>query len=170
MSITHYAKALFERAKEQNKTDVITFHFEDFNSVIEKHPDWVKLLDSPMIAFDEKVKMIDMLEYDVSFLAFIKTLAQKHLLYKMHGIYHEWVYLSRIDRKIAHLHIYTARSLSDQMMERLKKTLQPRFPNQTLEFHITIDPELIGGLKIVYQGQSLDRSVARELEELYTTI
>jgi F-type H+-transporting ATPase subunit delta len=44
------------------------------------------------------------------------------------------------------------------------------FKNLSISFHVTIDPELLGGIKIVHQGQSLDRTVARELEELYTTI
>jgi F-type H+-transporting ATPase subunit delta len=50
------------------------------------------------------------------------------------------------------------------------RTLKPRFKNQTISLHKTIDPSLIGGIKITHQGQALDRSVVRELEELFITI
>lgn len=170
MSITNHAKALFEIAKEQKKTDVLTYHFEDFKHAMDVHPEWVKLMDSPMLTLPEKIKKIDALEYDVLFLSFLKMLATKNQMHLYKDVFHEWVHLSRIDQKIAHLHIYAAKPISDALEARLKQAIAPRFPNQTISFHITIDPDLIGGLKVVYQGQSLDRSVARELEELYTTI
>ncbi|MCR3906036.1 MAG: ATP synthase F1 subunit delta [Tenericutes bacterium] len=170
MSISNYAKALFSIAKENNKIDLLTYHFDDFKNTMEKNPNWIKLMDSPMVSHQEKIKMIDELEYDDSFLAFLKMLSEKNRLHYYHEIYPEWIQLSRTYQKIAHLHLYAAKPLSEKQEELLKKVVQPRFPNQTISFHITVDESLIGGLKIVYQGQSLDRSIARELEELYTTI
>jgi F-type H+-transporting ATPase subunit delta len=170
MSFSNVAKALFEIAKEAQKIDTLTYHFEDFKDTVEKHPEWLVLMDSPMVDFKEKVKMIDALEYDVSFLAFLKTLVSKSLIYEYKEIYTEWIHLTRIHHKIAHLHIYSAKPVSKETEAKLKKAIEPRFPNQKVELHITIDPNLLGGLKIVYQGQSLDRSIARELEELYLTI
>jgi len=170
MSISNYAKALFEIAKEEKKIDLLTFHFEDFMHSIKKHPEWITLMDSPMIAFSDKVVKINDLEYDLSFLAFLKMLAQKSKLHYVYDIFPEWVDLSRVHQKIAHLHIYSAIPITDVLEKRLREAIQPRFKHQTLDFHITIDPSLLGGLKIVYQGQSLDHSVQRELQELYTTI
>jgi len=170
MSFSNVAKALFEIAKEAQKIDILTYHFEDFKDTVEKHPEWLVLMDSPMVDFKEKVKMIDQLEYDPSFLAFLKTLVLKKLIYEYKEIYTEWIHLTRIHHKIAYLHIYSAKPLSNQTLERLNKALQPVFPKHTISFHVTLDPSLIGGIKIVHQGQSLDRSISRELEELYTTI
>ena len=170
MSISNYAKALFSIAKEENKIDVLTYHFDDLKDTVDKNPTWVTLMDSPMVSFEEKSKMIDSLEYDVSLIAFLKMLAQKNNIHLYQEIYNEWTLLSRVYQKIAHLHIYSAKPVSKEVEERLIKAITPRFPNQTVSLHITIDPTLLGGLKIVYQGQSLDHSVAREIEELYTTI
>ncbi|MDO9628387.1 MAG: ATP synthase F1 subunit delta [Acholeplasmataceae bacterium] len=170
MRISNYAKALFSIAKEEKKIDTLTYHFDDFKDTVEKNPSWVTLMDSPMISFTEKTKMIDALEYDISFLAFLKMLAQKNNIHLYQEIYTEWTLLSRVYQKIAHLHVYSAKPISTEVEARLVKAIQPRFPNQTVSLHITIDPTLLGGLKVVYQGQSLDHSVAREIEELYTTI
>ncbi len=170
MSISNYAKALFSIAKDENKIDTLTYHFDDFKDTVEKNPSWVTLMDSPMVSFNDKLKMIESLEYDNSFLAFLKMLAEKHNIHLYQEIYSEWTLLSRVYQKIAHLHIYSAKTVSKEVEEKIKKAISPRFPNQTVSLHITIDPTLLGGLKIVYQGQSLDHSVAREIEELYTTI
>jgi len=170
MGIENYAKALFDLAKEQNKIDLLTFHFDDFMNAMEKNPNWVSMMDSPMISFEEKKKMIDTLEYDITFLAFLKMLAQKNMTHAYLEVYPIWAHMSRVFLNITHIHLYSAIPVTEEQENALRKVIQPRFPNKKITFHMTIDPSLIGGVKIVYQGQSLDRSVARELEELYTTI
>ncbi len=170
MSISNVAKALFELSLETSKIDVITYHFDDLKLILDAHPEWMSVMDSPMVDFHEKEKMIDALDYDASFLAFLKMLAHKNRMYELLEIHEEWTNLARIHQKIAHLHIYSAKPVSKHLEEALKKIIQPRFPGRTISLHITVDESLLGGLKIVYQGQSLDRSIAREIQELYTII
>lgn len=170
MSISNCAKALFELSLETNKIDVITYHFDDLKLIVESYPGWMSLMDSPMVAFQEKEKMIDALDYEASFLAFLKMLAHKNRMFELVDIHDEWTKLSRIHQKIAHLHIYSAKPVTKHLEEELKKIIQPRFPGRTISLHVTVDESLLGGLKIVYQGQSLDRSIAREIQELYTII
>jgi F-type H+-transporting ATPase subunit delta len=170
MRISNYAKALFSLSMEQNKLDQMSVSFTDFMDETEKNPTWIDLMDSPMVSFERKKEMIDALPFDVSFLSFIKMLAEKNRVHYVDSIYSEWKELTRAYLKIAHLHIYSAKPMSEETLNRLKKALQPVFPKHTISFHVTVDPTLIGGIKIVHQGQSLDRSISRELEELYTTI
>jgi F-type H+-transporting ATPase subunit delta len=170
MSISNVAKALFELSLEAGKIDIITYHFDDLILTLEAHPAWMNVMDTPMIALNEKFKMIDALDYDASFLAFLKMLAEKSRMYQLIEIHDEWTKLSRIHQKIAHLHIYSAKPISKHLEESLKKIIAPRFPGRTISLHISVDESLLGGLKIVYQGQSLDRSIAREIQELYTII
>ncbi|MDX9692001.1 MAG: ATP synthase F1 subunit delta [Acholeplasmataceae bacterium] len=170
MRISNYAKALFSLSMEQKKLDQMTVSFADFMDESEKNPTWIHIMDSPMIGFDAKKEMIDALPFDVSFLSFLKMLAEKNRLHYADSIYQEWKELTRAYLKIAYLHIYSAKEISEETLDRLKKALQPVFPKHTISFHVTIDQTLIGGIKIVHQGQSLDRSISRELEELFTTI
>ena len=170
MRISNFAKALFSLSKEQDKIDIISLAYTDLMDEVKRSPEWMTLMDSPMVSFDEKRKMIDALPYDVSFLSFLKMLAEKNRVHYMESIYNEWTELTRNYLKIAHLHLYSAKKISEETLNRLKKALQPVFPKHTISFHVTIDQTLIGGIKIVHQGQSLDRSISRELEELFTTI
>lgn len=170
MSVSTYAKALYAIAEKQDKIDLITEQFGLFHDTMEELKGWVSMMDSPMMTFDEKSQKIDALHYDASFLAFLKMLAQKHHVHHYLEIYQEWLHMSRKYQGIAHLHIYSAIPITKEQEETLKKVIQPRFPKQKLDFNITIDEHLLGGIKIVHQGQSLDRSIARELKELYTTI
>jgi F-type H+-transporting ATPase subunit delta len=170
MSLTNYAKALFEIALEKERIDLINDHFDDFTLSLKHQKQWIDIMDSPMISFSKKTEMIDELKYDSSFLSFIKTLAQKHIMYMIFDINEEWTNLTRIYQKIAHLHVISAKELSKEQQQRVKKAIEPRFPGRTVSLKFSINEALIGGIKVIYRGQSLDHSVQRELLELYTTI
>jgi F-type H+-transporting ATPase subunit delta len=168
--MTKYAKALHQLAVEQKKVDKINLHFDEIRSLVSKNPKWIEMMDSPMLNLDEKMDMINALDFDSLFLSFLKTLAQEHLMQHIDETYEEWMHLMRASQKIAHLHVYLANPITNIQEEKLMNVLKPRFKGQTISLHKTIDKSLIGGIKIVYHGQSLDRSVVRELEELYTMI
>lgn len=170
MAISNYSKALFQIAHANDQIDQVALSFNQFMDEIKENGEWMTMIDSPMIPFSEKEKMIDALGLHGSFLSFIKMLVEKNHVHYIYDIYPQWVDLTRAYLKIAHIHLYSAKEVSAETEEKLKKVVQPMFPHHTISFHITIDPKLLGGIKMVHQGQSLDRSVARELEELYTTI
>jgi F-type H+-transporting ATPase subunit delta len=170
MSLSNYAKALFEIALEKEKIDLVNDHFDEFTHALKHQKQWIDMMDSPMVSFSKKLELIDELEYDPSFLSFIKTLAQKHIMYMIFDINEEWTNLTRVHQKIAHLHVISAKKLTKDQQERVKKAIEPRFPGRTISLKFSINEALIGGIKVIYRGQSLDHSVSRELKELYTTI
>ncbi|MFA7422267.1 MAG: ATP synthase F1 subunit delta [Acholeplasmataceae bacterium] len=165
-----YAKALHQIALERNKLDVLNYQFDQLKDLIKDNSRWIEMMDSPMITDKEKEANIDNLDFDDVFLSFLKTLSKKRHMTYIFEIYEEWTHLVRTTQKIAHLNVITASKMTQEQENRLLEVLKPRFKNQTISLHKIIDPSLIGGIKVIYQGQSLDRSVARELEELFTTI
>ncbi len=165
-----YAKALHQIALEKNKLDLLNYQFDQLRDLIQKHPSWIEMMDSPMLSQSVKEAKIDQLEFDPSFLAFLKAISKKRHMAYLNDVYDEWIHLVRTTQKIAHLHVILASEMTKEQETRLFEALKPRFKHQTISLHKVIDPSLIGGIKVIYQGQSLDRSVARELEELFTTI
>jgi len=170
MIASNYAKALFKIAQEQKKIDTLSLNYDEFKNTISENKDWIKLMDSPMILENKKFEIINNLKFDISFLSFLKMLTKKRLMHFCFDIYEEWMKLVRTHQKIAHIHLVSAEEITEKQEKALRRMLQPRFAGQKLSFHITIDESLIGGIQIVYQGQSLDRSIVRELKELYITI
>lgn len=170
MRTSNHAKALFSLAKEQNKIDLIHYEFESFKDELKQNNTWVVMMDSPMVPFSDKVKKIDALPYDVLFLSFLKTLAEKSQMSALTEIFSQWTKLVRTHLKIAHVNIISATKITKEMEMKILKAIEPTFPNHRVSLHLHVDKNLIGGLKVIYQGQALDRSIARELEELYQMI
>ncbi len=170
MSIYNRAEALHLLAREQNKLDQMTLAFDQFKSFVDQNKVWIDWMDSPMIEFPKKESVIESLKLDTTFSAFLKLLAKQRIMHQIHDIYEAWSFLARQYQRIAHVHLITAKPLTKEQEASLKKVLSPKFQNQTITFHTTIDPKLLGGVKVVYNGQSLDRSIARELSELESFI
>lgn len=163
-------KAFFELCKEENKIDLIAKQFDDLKLLIENNPTWILLLDSPMLPFDTKVKMIDELKFDQLLLSFLKMLMEKRIFYLFQTIYREWLHLNREYQKIAYIQVISAKKLNSVQQEKLVEALRPRFKGKEIVLNISIDKNIIGGIVTIYKGQSLDQSIARDLEELFIAI
>ncbi|MDY0074264.1 MAG: ATP synthase F1 subunit delta [Acholeplasmataceae bacterium] len=170
MRTSNHAKALFDLAKESEKVDLIHYQFESLIEQLKTNHAWIDMMDSPMVSFSKKKKNIDSISYDALFLSFLKMLAEKNQMQVLFDIFSEWKLKVRAHLKIAHVNVISAKPISKETQEKILKAIQPTFPNQSVSLHMHVDKTLIGGLKVVYQGQALDRSVARELEELYMMI
>lgn len=170
MKMMNYAKALHQIAIEKESLDAINHQLEAFCGYLKSYPKWVEMMDSPMITLKEKYAYIDGFDYHPSLIAFLKVLAKNNEMHVCEAVYEQCLYLARTYQKIAHIHLYSAQPINDETILKIKQALEPRFPGKTVELHVDIDPHLIGGIKTVYQGRSLDFSIAKDLEELYTIL
>ncbi|HOI86052.1 MAG TPA: ATP synthase F1 subunit delta [Acholeplasmataceae bacterium] len=170
MRTSNYAKALFELAKQSQKVDIIHYQFESLKRALQDMPGWIDMMDSPMVNMHDKETKIDDLGYDVVFRSFLKMLAQKNQMIALSEIFAQWNKLVRAHLKIAHVNVFSAKPLTKEQEHNILQAIQPTFPHHNVHLHLHVDRKLIGGLKIEYQGQALDRSIARELEELYQMI
>lgn len=168
--MSDYAKALMEVAQKRHNVDQITTEFDRIHDIVYEHPKWLELMDSPMYSLLVKDTYVDKLDLSPTLSACLKTMVRKNHMSLFFDVYHDWIRLIRSQQKIAHINIYSAKTLSKAQEALLLKRLQPRFQGMTIDLHLRVDSALIGGIKIIYQGVSLDRSIARELDELFTTL
>ncbi len=170
MSVHRYAQALFEIAAEDQAIDHLSDVIDHFYHEAGSSKTWTTMMDSPIKTDGEKAEIIDDLGLDPSFSAFLKVLVSRHHMHQFKDIYEAWLHLARAHQKIAHVALYSATPLDDHQIEVIRRVLAPRFKQQTITFSVTVDDRLIGGLKIIHNGQSVDRTIARELHELEISI
>ncbi len=165
-----YVHALHQLALEKEKLDVLNYQFDEFKQMVDDYPSWLEMMNSPVLSQKKKDEQIDALPLDPTFLSFLKVLTRKAQMRHFPELYEEWTHLVRVTQKIVHLHVISVKPLTKAQEARLIETLKPRYPEQTITLHQSTDPELIGGIKVLHQGLSLDRTILRELEELFITI
>ncbi len=165
-----YAKALMEIAIANNTLDQISYEFDELNEAVFSNRKWLDVMNSPMLDDEQKIKNIDQLDLNKHLATMLKMLATSKQMDLYDHIYPEWVRMIREKNNVAHINVYTVKELTKEQIEALSKKLQPRFKNQTIEIHVKVRDNLIGGIRMVHEGQSLDHSIARELEELFMTL
>ncbi|MFA7417531.1 MAG: ATP synthase F1 subunit delta [Acholeplasma sp.] len=162
-----YSDALFKLALKEDKIESVIEQFETFVAIAKDHPDWIVLLDSPMIRNRVKNHMLHELGvFNDLFINFLMLLIRQHQVRIYEEIYEQWNIKSRLHQKIAYVQLYSAKPLSQIRLEQLKLEIQDYLPGLAIEFNQHIDPKLIQGVRMTYQGRSIERSLKKALEDM----
>lgn len=164
---SEYAKAIYELALEENKEQ----QFKDcFNALLEglKNKDFYNILTSPFIDVNKKKSLIDTVfsKLDTTFINFIKVLLDHNRIGFANFIYDNYNKLMLEHNDILKIDIVSAVELNSMQMINLSKSLQEKYSGKKIELENIIDPELIGGIQVISNGESLDMSLKASLERL----
>lgn len=171
MISTIYSDALFKLAVKEHAIESIIEQFELFVAIAHDNPDWIVLLDSPMIRNKVKNKMLDEVDvFDPLFKNFLMLLVRHHQVRLYEEIYEQWNIKSRLNQKIAYVQLYSAKPLTDKRLKQLKEEIKDYLPGLEIEFNQHIDPTLIRGEKMIYQGRSIERSLKKALDDMRSNI
>ncbi|CCV65774.1 ATP synthase subunit delta (ATP synthase F(1) sector subunit delta) [Paracholeplasma brassicae] len=165
-----YLKALLEIAKEKNKLDLFIIEFEALKQLLDQNSDWLKMISLPSIATSKKEEMIKSIGFDEDFSSFLIRLVLDGLIESYNQLFIEWMIMARRSQKVAYVGLYSAKTLTEAQKTVLERLVKPYLGGLTVEFYTVIDENLISGVKVIYQSQSLDGSLAYELKELESLI
>ena len=157
-----YAQALFNLTKE-SKEEALSFL-----DVLDKTPQLRLFLLSAQIAFEEKEKVLQKgFGGKVSdiFLRFIFLIIKKHRFKYIQEILQTYVSLVEKDLNVVVASIVTAIPLSPSQKEKLIKKLEMSYKKSIL-LEETIDPQIIGGARLIVEGKIIDFSLSSRLNNL----
>lgn len=166
-----YAESLFRLAKKHEQFEDMNEQFEAFTVLVENHPDWLTILDTPTIRNKKKKALIEETEaFSPVFVHFLMVLVRNHHIRYYKDIYEYWIGRVRLQQKVAYVYLYTAKPLSKYRMDKIRKEIQPFLAGLQIEFNVQIDKSLLKGIRIVHQGRSIERSLRRTLEDMQSSI
>lgn len=93
---------------------------------------------------------------------FVRTLLDNERLLVLPQIHELFVELKNRHEGVKHAHITTAFPLDDAALKQLVADLEPRFKCK-LQTTVSVDPELIGGVRIAIGDEVIDASVRGRL-------
>ena len=161
-----YGRALFLITEEDSASDKVLAEVKTAECVFKDNPEYVKLLDSPALSKEERVGLVDKAFSGTNemLLNLIKILTEKRQIHLFSKVADEYLSLYDASRGIERVEVITARPLSEKqaqaMKERLEKTL-----SKTVILKNTVDPTILGGVKLRYLGVQLDGSVKTRLDK-----
>jgi F-type H+-transporting ATPase subunit delta len=164
VDLTVYGRALFLAAKEE---DVIETVFNDLSYVrdaLSQSPEYSRLLDTPALSRDEKHRIITEAfgGLDHLLVNLIKMLSDKGLFFGFERLHKSYCSLYDEHLGIERAEAVTARPLSEMQSLALCEKLE-KITGKRIILTNTLDPDILGGIRITYSGVQLDGSLKRRL-------
>lgn len=161
----NYGDALFMLAKELDEIDIVKNDFEILCKSLEQNADYLKLLDTPSLSREERVKLVDSAfnGLNKNLVNMVKLLAERRLIHFIFKIHES--YLADYDEHygIERVEAISAIPLSIEQLEKLKSKLEKVTGKQIIVTN-TIDSSILGGMKLRYLGIQIDGSIKTKLD------
>jgi ATP synthase, F1 delta subunit len=168
----NYADALFEVAYEEEVDDLLLNQFSDVRRLFDENPDYVKLLYAPNIAKAERTALLDEAlsgRIHPYLLNFLKLLCENGYMYDYGYCETRYrTYYNTIHGIIAGVAI-TAVPLKPEQMEKLRARLY-QISGKTVDLINRVDPSVLGGIRLEYEGVELDGTVRQRLDGIEKTL
>ena len=163
-----YAEALFSLALENNETEQTSTALEMINECLDNEPDFAALLKSPAVPRDVRVSTLEEVfgqKVPKTVLAVVRMLCVKGHLSCMKDMTAEYEKLNRQHQGITIARVTSAVALTRQEREDLKAKLEGAFSCKT-ELQCTLDPSLLGGVRVEIDGKVIDGSIRNKLQQI----
>ena len=163
-----YAQALYDLAKDENLTEEILAQLQALQEAISAEPDFVRLLSTPGLSKDQRCGIVDASFRDkvhTYVLSFMKILVEKGYMRHFADCCKAFKTLYNADHGILPVLAVTAIALNDTQKEKLTQKLQT-ITGKTVELTNQVDPAVLGGVRLDYDGKRVDGTVKNRLDSV----
>jgi len=170
MTSNEYALALFESLDKQERTDVVEW-FHLIEDIVTSQPDYIRLMRSPNITDEVKKQLLsDVFSLSPeTFLHFLYVVIDQDRfgdIVEIASIYQTMMYQQD---QVMVVQVITAKPLVEKQQVDLQKTLQSTY-QKTIVLQEKVQPELIGGIRLEFQGKVLDQSIKSQANRLQQSL
>lgn len=166
---TRYAKALFEVSLEQKMDKRAYVACQRMVRLWYENADLRSVLSERMVPNASKVEILELLMNQVHIdLAskFFSILAQENRIDIIANIALIYMDIYREYYGIVNAQIESAKHLSSENRKSIRNWLAQAYPNREIEMRVTVNADLIGGIRIDLASTQLDASIAGELTRI----
>jgi F-type H+-transporting ATPase subunit delta len=170
MTSHEYALALFESLEQQERTDVVEW-FHLIEDIVTSQPDYIRLMRSPNITDEVKKQLLsDVFSLSPqTFLHFLYVVIDQDRfgdILEIASLYQTMMYEQD---QVMVVQVITAKPLVEKQQVELQKTLQATY-QKTIVLQEKVQPEVIGGVRLEFQGKVLDQSIKSQVNRLQQSL
>jgi F-type H+-transporting ATPase subunit delta len=165
-----YARALFELALEAKSVDAVKTDIEKFDAMLAESPDLLRLVRSPVYGAEERASALAavLAKAEITGLAanFLMFVTANRRLFAVRDIIRDFRKLVARWKGEVTAEVTAAEKLSDTHLEAIKSALKAITGEKTVDLHVKIDPEIIGGLMVKLGSRMVDSSLRTKLNAI----
>lgn len=172
MIAQNYADALFSIGKEEHKLDAFREQLKTVEDSLQKEPQFAHLLTHPKMGKEQKKEMLTSVyekTVDTTVLNFMKLLVDKSRFSHIREICQAFYSLYHEEYQIEVAYVSTAVPLQEEDIAQLKQVLEHKIKKKT-ELVITVNKEMMAGIRVKIGDQVMDNSASARLANLKETV
>ena len=169
--VTVYADALFMAALEADAAESIYTDINAVTEAIRNAPEYISLIDTPVLDRDEKHGLAERAFMGIHplLLNLIKLLGDKSMFYRLEKIAVAYSKLYDAHNNILRGEAISARPLTSEQLSALTQKLCDKYGKRVILTN-TVDPDILGGIRLDIAGTQLDGSLRRRLCDVEKTL
>lgn len=158
-----YAEALFSLALEENQIDDVMNSFTAF--VDAQNDEVTKFLNHPKVSKKNKKEVVGNVITNSLFKNFVFVLIDNSRIDYLNECLSEFKVINDNQNKVMNAVVYSKELLPISDLNKLKNNLGMKH-NRKVKIENIVDPSIIGGLRIEYEGHILDETINNHLQTL----
>jgi F-type H+-transporting ATPase subunit delta len=164
-----YATALFELANESNAVDSVQADLKAFATMVASSPDLTRLVRSPVFSADEQARALDAVLDKASISGIAKNLlrvvAANRRLFAVDQIIRGFNAMVAAHKGEVTAEVTVAEPLNDARTTEIRDALK-QVTGKDVTIDVTVDPSIIGGLKVKVGSRMVDASLRTKLNSI----
>jgi F-type H+-transporting ATPase subunit delta len=164
-----YATALFELALESKAVDQVQADLQSFGAMVASSPDLTRLVRSPVFAADEQAKalvaVLDKAGITGIAANFLRVVAGNRRLFAIAQMIRGFNALVAKHKGEVTAQVTVAEKLNDARMGEIRDALK-QVTGKDVQVDVTVDPSIIGGLKVKVGSRMVDASLRTKLNSI----
>ena len=164
-----YATALFELALESKAVDQVQSDLKSFDALVASSPDLLRLVRSPVFAADEQAKalvaVLDKVGIKGIAANFLRVVAANRRLFAVRDIIKGFNALVAKHKGEVTAQVTVAAPLNDARLNDIRDALKA-VTHKDVQVDVTVDPSIIGGLKVKLGSRMVDASLRTKLNSI----
>jgi F-type H+-transporting ATPase subunit delta len=164
-----YATALFELALESKAVDQVQSDLKSFDALVASSADLTRLVRSPVFSADEQAKalvaVLDKAGITGIAANFLRVVASNRRLFAVAQMIRGFNALVAKHKGEVTAQVTVAEKLNDARMNEIRDALKA-VTGKDVQVDVTVDPSIIGGLKVKVGSRMVDASLRTKLNSI----
>ena len=163
-----YGGALYTLARDESISASVLEELAVLEQSFRQEPGFVRLLSTPALSKDERCKILDDSfagKVHPYVLNFLKILTEKGYVCHFADCCAQYRIRYNVDHNILPVTAVTAVALNEDQTARLAQKLEAQ-TGKTIELTNRIDPEVLGGVRLDFDGKCVDDTLSHRLDSI----
>ena len=162
-----YTLALFSLAEDIHQIDEIYEEFHQFVGGIDDLG--YKFFLNPKLAVSVKHETVENVLNNALLIRFMKTVIDNNRFHLIEEMCSSFKSLINEKNQVAELFVYSKHALTKTQKNKISKKFE-KVLNKKIIMNEVVQPSIVGGIRIEYQGKVLDQTINASLDQLKSSL